>query len=429
MFAVPTDNAGRTRLLSASIPARFFVAAAVFDLLAWLLLSDPDFAAGAGRVFAGGFGSGLAGLHALTLGCLAMTITGASLQLLPVATVQSVRSPGLPRLTWWLLVVGASTLVTGFATGTSGVAFAGAIAAGTGLGVHAWMLGAHLAAARRQRAMTWHAWAALACLCGVIASGPLLVLQHRLGMLPDPQGVALAHLLLSVCGYAGLLVTGFAYLLLPMFMVAKGASETRQRALLGVFLLALVVALVLLTAGLPRRWLAAPALLGLAAFAVHAWTMNGVLKRRRSTESPWTRVLVRAAWLAAIAGFALGALLAAGIAPPRLGMLFVVLLVPGWLLSFLLGILLRILPFLASVHVRLRGGRQPGITALASAPLAWLVAGPHLAAVLLLAAGQGVASPALVRAGAASGVLSALSLLAFQAAVVLRSRRELRQPQ
>ena len=75
MFSPPTDNAGRTRLLPPSIPLRFFGAAAVFQLVGWLLLLPARTLPGA---FAGGLGPPLATLHALTLGTLAMSVIGAS---------------------------------------------------------------------------------------------------------------------------------------------------------------------------------------------------------------------------------------------------------------------------------------------------------------------------------------------------------------
>ena len=82
-----------SRLLPASIPFRFFGAAVVYHLLAWIALgADPQ---GVPR-FAGGLGWPLAALHLVTLGVLAMTAIGASLQLLPVATRQPVLSRRWP---------------------------------------------------------------------------------------------------------------------------------------------------------------------------------------------------------------------------------------------------------------------------------------------------------------------------------------------
>ena len=101
MFA----NVTRSRLLPMSLPFRFFGAAVVFHVLAWaaLLAGARDVAA-----FPGGLGLPFAALHLATLGVLAMTAVGATLQLLPVATRQAVGSIAAAKLVWWLLVPGVA---------------------------------------------------------------------------------------------------------------------------------------------------------------------------------------------------------------------------------------------------------------------------------------------------------------------------------
>lgn len=420
MFSPPTDNAGRTRLLPLSVPLRFFAAAAAFELAAWLLLLPERELPGG---FAGGLGPTLAALHALTLGTLAMTVIGASLQLLPVATVQSVRSPGLAKTVWWLLATGVAVLVAAMARRAALPALAGAAAVALALIAYAGLLAAHLAGAKRQRAMTWHGWLALACLAGVVVTGPLLVLQYRSGWLEDPRGVALAHLVLAGYGFVGLLATGFSYLLVPMFVVSKAPVERVQRWLLAGLAGAVGLASALLLGGAPRAWVAVASAAGFLAAAAHVGFLLAALSRRRSQEGPWTRLLMRAGWASLLASLALGTALASGLATPGLGAVFVVLVVPGWLLSFVLAMLLRIHPFLCAVHAKLHGGSMPSLRALAPAPLAWLVAIMHLAAVALLMAGIAGSEPSLVRLASLSGAVGAAALLGYQAAVLLRSRR------
>lgn len=432
MFAFPTDNAGRTRLLPASIPFRFFAAASVFQLAAWLMLALGD---GLPEGGAGGLGPGIAVLHLFTLGSLAMTAIGASLQLLPVALVQSVRPPRLAAAVWWLLVPGVALLSGGMALRDPGLAIAGALPVVIALALHGAMLATLLAGAKRQRALTWHAWLALACLAGTILSGPALVLHYRLGWLADSRGVALAHLLLAGYGFMGLLATGFSYLLLPMFAVAKGPGEDLQRRVLAVLAASLLLAVVLALAGVPRGWLALPAASAAAAAAVHAWQLQRTLARRRNREGPWSRLLMRAGWACMLASLAIGAALAAGAAGagagagagaegPRLGPLFAALLVPGWLLSFELAVLLRILPFLSAVHAKLRGARMPPLQAVVRPALAWAVAGFHLLALALLLAGLALGQEAAVRAAGISGAAGAAALLAFQASAWRRAGRQ-----
>ena len=98
------------RLLPASIPFRYFGAAAAFHVCAWLALS-----AGADSAprYRGGLGWTLAALHLITLGVLTMTAIGASLQLLPVATRQAVRSRHAPALVFWLYAPGVAAAALG----------------------------------------------------------------------------------------------------------------------------------------------------------------------------------------------------------------------------------------------------------------------------------------------------------------------------
>jgi len=97
--------------------------------------------------------------------------------------------------------------------------------------------------------------------------------------------------------------------------------------------------------------------------------------------------------------------------------LFTVLLVPGWLLTFLLGVLQRIVPFLASVHA---GSRAPLASALS--PQAPLAAHRvlHFAALAGLLAGVALDASWLVQAAAAAGLAGALAFAAFFAGVLSR---------
>ena len=89
-------------------------------------------------------------------------------------------------------------------------------------------------------------------------------------------------------------------------------------------------------------------------------------------------------------------------------------------LAFVLGILQRIVPFLASMHAA-RGRRRPPTPSSLTAeqPLRahfWL----HAAALALLAAGILAGSGALVLAAAAAGTVGALAYAAFFATAVRR---------
>ncbi len=447
MLALPTDAAGRSRLLPASVPFRHFGAAALFQLAGWLLIA---FEPGGVASFAGGLGPPLAALHCFTLGTLTMTALGAGLQLLPVATVQPVRAVGLARGLWWWLCGALALFVAGVARFDTELAAAGAIGTGVGLLAHAVLLAVNLFAARRSRAMIAFARAGLVALLTVVASGPVLALQWRFGWVADPASVALAHLIVACYGFLGLLTIGYSYLLVPMFMVTRAPPERAQYAVFAAALVAVFGSGLVVTLGGARGLVVAFAALGLAAGLAYSVQMFRVAARRRSRDAPWSLALMRIAWIALPASVALGAALAAAGAGSGSGAgagaahalgasaveafagalaleagrtTFVALLVLGWLLSFMLAVALRIVPFLASVHAKLRHGRLPLVSAMTPSGAARLAALGHALAVVVLLGGLLFGGERLVRLAGLIGAAGAIAFAVFLSGVLRRARR------
>jgi len=419
VFAAPTDSKGRARLLPPSLPARWFAAAAAFHLLGWLIVAlEPH------RVMlhGGGLGPGLAALHAFTLGTLAMAAIGVSQQLLPVATVQPVRRLGASRAAWWLLVPSVAALVAGFAVGAGALAAAGGVGAAAGLAIHGLLTAGQLAAAKRQRALTAAGWGGLVALVAVLATGPALAWRLHAGVPALAPGVVPLHAIAGVAGFLGLPAIGFSGLLVPMFMVAKGPGESRQRRVLAAFAAAIVAAGALALADAPTGWSVAAGACALAAALAHGHAMLVAIRRRRNREAGWLAPLLAIAWGALPAG--IGAWLAClATARPWLAAVAVILLVGGWLLGLVLAMLLRIAPFLASVHVKIACGALPGLTALTPRGPARLLALAHPAAIASLLAGVSWGDVRWVQAGGVFGVAAALGLVGFLAGVSRRARR------
>lgn len=407
----------RSRLLPASIPFRFFGAAVVFHVLAWLaLLAGADALPG----FAGGLGLPLAALHLLTLGVLTMSAIGASLQLLPVATRQPVGSPRIIAALWWCYVPGVAVTAAGMAWSRPGWLAAGAVMVALALGTYALLLGRNLRAARGMPVVVVHGWAALASLLLLLASGVSLAAGYQ-GLGGLGRGAALGlHVSFAGYGFMGMLVLGLSYILVPMFALAD--SPAQRPALASA---ALAVAGLLL-AGLAASGVAcalawpAAVLTAAAALALHLMLMRRALRSgmRRRLGRPF--VLVRVGWACLAASLPAALALhwqaqlepALGASAGRAAALFGVLLVGG-LMSFLLGMLARIVPFLASMHATV-GKRGPALPSALTAerPLAvhfWC----HLAALALLLAGVLSGQAGLVRAGGAVGVLGALAYAQF----------------
>jgi len=402
MFA----NVARSRLLPMSVPFRYFGAAVAFHVLAWAALL-----AGAREVasFPGGLGLPFAALHLATLGVLAMAAIGATLQLLPVATRQPLRSVGAAKLVWWLFAPGVLVFAGGAALYAPRAMAPGAALAVAALALYGWLLGRNLWSARGMPVVVAHGWAALAALAGLAVTGLALVARYEHGLALDQPAFRGAHLVLAAYGFMGLLALGLSQFLLPMLAIARPPTPRSAYAALGTALFAILLAL--------GDYVAAAALAGLVAAAIHIVSLERSLRARLRPALGPAFQLVRASWALLLASLALAAAMALGWAPPRSGVLFVVLLVPGWLLTFLLGVLQRIVPFLASVHA---GGRAPLASALS--PQAPLAAHRvlHFAALAGLLAGVALDASWLVQAAAAAGLAGALAFAAFFAGVLSR---------
>lgn len=411
-----------SRLLPASVPLRFFGAAIGFHLLAWLaLLAD----AAALPRFVGGLGWTLAGLHLITLGVLVMTAIGASLQLLPVATRQPVGSMRWPALVWWLYTPGVALAALGMGMASVLPLAVGAIAIIAALLLYAFLLARNLHGARGMPVVLAHGWTALASLLLVLASAAALVLLY-LGVPTLSRSAMLAlHIAFAAFGFMGMLALGFSYILVPMFALSRAPDERRALASCGLAALGLAfAAAAAATVGATEQALHVLAILSAAAaVALHLQLMQVALGSGMRRELGRSFRLVRIAW--ALLALTLVVALALVLQVPTAGIatLFGLVLIGGWLLTFVLGILQRVMPFLASMHKPPGKGAPRTPSSLTDdRPLAvhfWC----HLAALALLAMAIIIDNRWLAGLGALAGAAGALAYLVFFAVLLLRMRR------
>lgn len=407
----------KSRLLPASIPFRFFVAAAIFQLFMWLALL-----AGTDEVpsFRGGPGLTLAAIHLLTLGVLTTTAIGASVQLLPVATRRALAAVWPIKLVFWLTVPGITGLVVGFYTLHTPLMVLAAVATSAGLILYALVLADNLRGAASLPVVAAYGWAALAALVLLVGLGLLLVFNYEFGTLPDHGAAALAHMILGGFGFMGMLALGFSHVLIPMFALS-GPPEKRLSSI-GFTLAAVGVALGAVGAFFGNTAaVTIAALVGLAAAAVHLRLMHRALASGMRKRLGRSFVLIRASWLLLPTTLLVGLATLHGYAGVNGPTLFGFLLIGGWLLTFLLGVLQRILPFLASMHAGRPAGGGPPLTSELFAPgLLTLHAICHGLAIALLTIAIAVDVVWLARAGAAIGLIGATAFAWFTGRVVRR---------
>ena len=410
----------RGRLLPPSIPFRYFGSAVVYHVLAWVALF-----AGARDVprFTGGLGWPLAALHLVTLGVLVMVALGASAQILPVATRGGAGSTRLPALVWWIYTPGVGLLALGMGLAALPLLAAGAAAVVLALAAFAGLLARNLAGGRGMPTVLAHGWSSLACL-GVALAGALALVGLYLGRPLAPYAAARAvHAVFATYGFMGLLAAGLSYIVVPMFALGPPPPDREGLASCILALVALLLAGASAGSAQPSLLGAAAAAAGLAAFTLYVHCMHITLRdgmRRRLGRS---FALVRVAWACLGASLVTGLGLALEVPVAGLATLFGLLVAGGWLLTFALGILQRIVPFLASMHAARGKGLPPAPSALTAADPLALHYRAHLGALALLAAAIVSDSPFAAAMAAALGALGACAFAAFYAVSLGRMAR------
>ena len=406
----------KSRLLPASVPLRFFAAAAIFHVLMWIALF-----AGAEQAtsFRGGAGPALAAIHLLTLGVLTTTAVGASVQLLPVATRRALAAVWPIKLVFWLIVPGSAALALGMLAVSIHVVIAAAFLTTAGLLLFAALLAENLRRAGSLPVVAAYGWTALTALVGLAGLGTALAIDYESAILPDHGSFALAHLILGGYGFMGFLALGFSQVLVPMFALAS--TPAKRAAFAGFALAAAALAVGVLDAVLDSRaMLALACIVGLLAAAMHlrlmARTLAGGMRKRLGLSF----VLVRVAWAMLLLTPLVGLAALYGYAGANGPTLFGFLLLGGWLLTFLLGVLERILPFLASMHVAQPRGSPPLVSELAASWPPKLHAACHCSALAIMAVAIVLDNAMLTRLGSAVGLVGAVAFAWFTADVVRR---------
>ena len=421
MFAGPNLGGAQQRLLPERIPMRFFGTALACHVLAWLALAlTADEVAG----FVGGPGPVLAAVHVLTLGVLVMTAMGASLQMLPVALGRPAPSTTACNVTYWLLVPGAALLVYGLAVIDDTVIVAGAALTVSAIALYVATTARVLWGAEGPRPVVFHLWVGFASLAMAAVLALVLSLNYTQGFLPDHMRMAAVHLTLGGFGFMGMLALGFSQVLVPMFTIAMVLG---RRLAEGSLWLA-VAGLVLAAAGLVLEWplvVATGLVAGLCASGLHVRLMTEMMRSRMRKRLGPEFVLIRASWVLLPLSLLLGIGLIFDVLPDTGAALFGFTLLFGWLLTLLVGVLQRIIPFLASMHTARAGSSPAAPSKLTTETPLKVHLWCHFAALMVVGAGIALDVPASIRAGAAIGAVGATACAWFAVTTFYRTQTHL----
>jgi hypothetical protein len=356
-----------------------------------------------------------------------MTAIGASLQLLPVATRQPVVMGHGPAAIWWLYTPGVAAIALGMGTATTWLLAAGAVAVIVALTVYAALLADNLAGAKGMPVVIAHGWLAVGSLVVVLASAVSLAGAYvGWAGLARPTALAL-HITFAAYGFMGMLALGLSYILVPMFALSAAPDDRMALVSAGLAAAALVLAGIAAFGVAAQPLFVIAVIAGAGATALHLRLMLKALRDGLRRELGRSFRLVRISWVLLVASLALGLGLVLDAPIEGEPALFALTLVGGWLLTFLLGILQRIVPFLASMHAGQGAagnrGRPPTPSSLtAERPLAIHFA-CHLAALALLGLAVVADSPLAVRAAALAGMAGAVAFGVFFVVAMRRMTR------
>lgn len=370
-------------------PLRFFLTAPLFAVLAGLLL----LAAGPEALASRWMPAALAATHLITLGFMLQVMAGALVQILPVVAGANLARPLLvARLGHAGLTVGALLLAAAFIFASpAGFTLAAAVLAGTAA-VFVLATGQAIFGVPSTSPTILGLKLALGGLVGVVSLGATLALALAKGwMLPLPALTDL-HAGWGLGAWSGVLLIAMAYVVVPMFQLTPGYPARLSwwfPALVALVVLFWSLAVGLGAAALVRL---AEALAAIAGIGFAAFTLRLQRQRRRARVDATYRYWQGGLW-SALAAFAM--LLAAAIWPAPADWrgwapLFGILLGVGGFMSFIVGMLYKIVPFLSWMHLQNAGqGRVPApnmTKILADSRMLWQMRAHFAAFALLLAA-------------------------------------------
>ncbi|BCB27681.1 hypothetical protein SKTS_25670 [Sulfurimicrobium lacus] len=337
-----------------AVPFRFFLTAPLFALTAALVLlwQGPD-------LLSSRWNPALLGTtHLLTLGHMGLIMLGAILQMLPVVAGAPVGRPGLTAALVHTLGTGGIVLLCSGLIFTLPLALKLAMPTlGTALLLFAAMVVVTLRRALPHN-MTVRAMRLAALMLAATALlGLTLLSNYAFGWwLQAREALTNLHLTWGLLGWVGILVVGVAYQVVPMFQLTPH-YPARLTRWLAPALFVLLPGLAL-TNHAPRLRILLGTLLaaGFAAFALTTLWLQ--LKRRRKlpdvTLNFWRGgllclLLAIALWLTAQIAPAIGM-------TQSYSLLLGVLMIAGFAMSVINGMLYKIVPFLVWFHLQSRRG-------------------------------------------------------------------------
>ena len=375
----------------------------------------------------------LALTHTVTLGWITLTIMGASYQLAPIVFQRPVWSVRLARVQLTVMVVGVSGMIAHFFIGEwSGLVW-GAAFVTLGVVAHVVNFGMTLRGVRPWTFTATMFAVALGGITATTAAGLALGVDRLVPFVPLPFYPRLhAHFHLAVLGWIMPMVFGVGAHVYPLFLRAAAPGRAWQRV--QAWGLVCGVPLIVTGAALSASVVTiAGALAVTTAVAAHLAALSSMVRTRKSplSDCALSFVLTGAALLAPATALGLGFALDV-IGGPRLGLAYAALVLGGWVSLTIVGVMLKIVPFLVWYRVYAPLAGRGAVPTLAE--LSWPRAerGAHgllAAGIVSLTGALAVGDPRWIRPTGWLVAAGALALaLTVAAALSHLVRRRVSQP-
>ena len=338
---------------SISVPLRFFLMAPLFGIAAPIVILAQGEIIVTGR-WAPGL---LACTHLLVLGYLGMVMQGALLQVVSVLT--GGRPPHVHQLgglAHALLTLGTILLAFGFLVASPQAMSAATLLLGFSFLIFIGTVIAGLLLSQTRHDAGAGISLALGSLVVAIGLGVWLAMGYGWEGILLTRHLTDTHLVWGLLGWGGILLVTVAYEVVPMFQLTPSYPVLQVRYLSFMLIVGLITWSGGDLAGLPMLALFGGLLcaFGLASFAVVTLWLQNRRKRKQPDATVWFWRCAMFSLLAAILLWLTAILYPELSMKPYYPLLLGVLLIYGFLISAVNGMLYKILPFLAWLHLSIK---------------------------------------------------------------------------
>ena len=337
-----------------SVPLRFFVTAPLFAIAAALVLLWYGPAALDSRWTP----AVLAITHLMTLGFVVMVMSGALLQLLPVLVGAHVARPRLiSALVHGMLTPGVLTLALAFLSGSRVLFPVAAVLIANALLVLLAVAGLALRRSAATHDTVRSMKHALLALLVTLVLGAYLALLRGGVLVGGTHAFTSAHLAWGLLGWIGILVMAVAYQVVPMFQMTPEYPRLITHRLSGTLLVLLALWSVLAGNSDGPGWqVVSVGLGGLLAFGFAAFALSTLwLQQRRRRRLPdvtlWYWRFGMGLLLLSIGVWLAGGIMPQWAAQTAYPLLLGVLMIAGFTVAVISGMLYKIVPFLGWLHL------------------------------------------------------------------------------